>query len=218
MDRLSAFVSATVSNTSYQREDYFLYLEEPTEENPENQLSEKYNFVGYSIKGGANFNINDHHNIFANIGYFERAPFMNAVFSSNTNDANADAENEKVLGFELGYGIRYSKGFININAYSTQWKDKSFTKRLVAQDGGEYYANILGVNALHSGFEIELSYEPLPGLSIRGMGSFGEWQWQNNLTDINVTDGGTVIGTVDLYVKGLKVGDAAQTTAALGVD
>ena len=211
LDRLSAFVSATVSSTSYQREDFYLYT-------PDEQLSDKYNFVGYSIKGGANFNLNDHHNVFANIGYFERAPFMNAVFSSNTNDANADAENEKVLGFELGYGIRYSKGFININAYSTQWKDKSFTKRLVAQDGGEYYANILGVNALHTGIEIELSYEPLPGLHIRGMGSFGDWQWQNNLTDINITDGGTVIGTVDLYVKGLKIGDAAQTTAAIGVD
>jgi len=211
LDKLSAFASATISNTSYTREDFYLYT-------PENQKSDSYSFVGYSIKGGANYNLNDHHNVFANIGYFERAPFMNAVFSSNTNDANEAAENEKVLGFELGYGIRYGKFNVNINAYSTQWKDKSFTKRLPAQDGGEYYANILGVNAVHSGIEVELTYEPLPGLTVRGMGSFGDWQWQNNLTDVNITDGGVVIGTVDLYIKGLKIGDAAQTTAAVGVD
>lgn len=211
-ERLSTFVAVTVSNTSYQREDFYQYA-------PGDQLSKKYNFVGYSAKGGANFNLNDSHNIFANIGYFERAPFMNAVFSNNNNDANEDAENEKVLGFELGYGIRYSKkGSININAYRTQWKDKSFTRRLDTQDGGEFYANILGVNAIHSGVEIEMSYEPLPGLRITGMGSVGNWEWQNNLTDINITDGGDVIGTVDLYVKGLKIGDAAQTTAAMGVD
>ena len=210
-DRLSAFVSATVSNTSYTREDFYQYA-------PGDQKSDTYNFVGFSAKGGANFNLNDHHNVFANIGYFERAPFMNAVFSSNTNDANEDAVNEKVLGFELGYGIRYSNLKIDINAYSTQWKDKSFTRRLNTPDGREVYANILGVNALHSGVELELTWEPAPGLTVRGMGSIGDWHWQNNLTDVPITDGGDVIGTVDLYIKDLKVGDAAQTTAAIGVD
>jgi len=63
-----------------------------------------------------------------------------------------------------------------------------------------------------------MTYEPLPGLRISGMASVGNWKWQNNITDVNITDGGTVIGTVDLYIKGLKVGDAAQTTAALGAD
>jgi hypothetical protein len=210
-ERLSAFASATVSNTSYQREDFYQYA-------PGDQLSDKNNFVGYSVKGGANFNLNDHHNVFANLGYFERAPFMNAVFSHYDNEANEDAVNEKVLSFEIGYGIRYSKGYININGYSTQWKDKSFTKRLLSTDGDEYYANILGVNALHSGVEVELSYEPLPNLRINGMASIADWKWQNNLTNVNITDGGTVIGTVDLYLKGIKVGDAAQTTAAVGVD
>ncbi len=78
---------------------------------PGNQVSKKYNFVGYSIKGGANYNINSHNNIFANIGYFERAPFMNAVFSSNTNVANEEAENEKVFSAELGYGFRFDKEY-----------------------------------------------------------------------------------------------------------
>ncbi len=210
-DKLSAFASATVSNTSYTREDYYQYA-------PGDQVSDKQNFVGFSIKGGANYNLNQHHNVFANVGYFERAPFMSAVFSNYNNDANENAVNEKVLGFELGYGIKYSKLDIKINAYRTQWKDKSFTRRLNTPDGREIYANILGVNALHSGIELELVWEPAPGLTVRGMGSIGDWHWQNNLTDVPITDGGDVIGTVDLYIKDLKVGDAAQTTAAVGVD
>ena len=52
------------------------------------------------------------------------------------------------------------------------------------------------------------------------MGSIGDWQWQNNLKDIIISDGreGGEEETVDLYIKGLKIGDAAQTTAAVGVD
>ncbi len=76
----------------------------------------------------------------------------------------------------------------------------------------------MGVNAIHSGIEAELSWEPVRGLTVRAMGSVGDWTWQNNLEDVNITDGGTVIGTIDLYIKGLKVGDAAQSTAAIGAD
>lgn len=80
-DALAAFVSATVSNTSYRRIDYFQYLDsDPL------QTTDRYNFSGYGIKGGANYNLNDNHNVFVNVGYFEKAPIFGAVFQNFNNE------------------------------------------------------------------------------------------------------------------------------------
>ena len=211
LDNLSAFVSASVANTSYTREDYYQYA-------PGNQISETYRFLGYTAKGGLNYNLNNNHNVFANVGYFERAPFFDTVFPAYNNDGNADAENEKVLGFELGYGLRYKNAGLNVNLYRTQWRDKAFETRVQVPSGEEIYANILGVNAMHMGFELEGWYVPLRGLRFTGSFSMGDWTWQNNLTDVGIYDGSTLVETINLYIKGLKVGDAAQTTAAAGVE
>src|SRR5690606_15821598 len=75
-------------------------------------------------------------------------------------------------------------------------------------------------DALHQGIELDFTYTPIPGLSIYGMASTGDWAWQENVNGVTIFDEGqNEIGTIStLYIKNLKVGDAAQTTAALGVD
>ncbi|MFC2123687.1 TonB-dependent receptor [Bacteroidota bacterium] len=211
LNNLTAFLSATLANTSYAREDFYQYT-------TGNQISDSYRFWGYTGKGGLNYNLNDNHNVFANVGYFERAPFFDTVFSAYDNEGNADAESEKVLGLELGYGIRYGNAGLSVNIYRTQWKDKAFTTRVQVPSGDEIYANILGVNAMHQGVELEGWYNPIRGLRFTGSFSMGDWIWQNNLIDVPIYDGSTLVETVDLYIKGLKVGDAAQTTAALGLE
>ena len=149
-DNIAGFISAAVSNTSYRRVDYFQYL-------PGNQETDKYNFTGYSIKGGANYNINDTHNVFANIGYFEKAPGFDAVFLQFDNDhINADAENQKIFSTELGYGFRGATFAANVNIYRTEWKDRTLTRGFQNPDGSFNSANILGVNAIHQGAEFDL--------------------------------------------------------------
>ena len=73
--------------------------------------SDKVDFVGYSIKGGANYNIDDTNNIFVNVGYFSKAPFLDGnVFQSDSSTLfNEEAINEKVFSAELGYGFRGDK-------------------------------------------------------------------------------------------------------------
>ncbi len=212
---LAAFVSLAASNTSYKRIDYFRYLEsDPLRE------SERVNFFGYQAKGGANYNLNENHNVFANIGYFEKAPFFNAVFINNQNIPNVNAENEKILSYELGYGYRSSKLSGNVNLYRTTWKDRSFTRSIPGQDGTPVYANLLGVDALHQGIEVDFRYEPIRRVALTGMVSVGDWTWLNNLDQVEVFDQNqTRVGTVGpITMAGLKVGDAPQTTAALGLD
>ncbi|WP_258097825.1 TonB-dependent receptor [Marinoscillum pacificum] len=210
---LSAFVSLSGSNTSYQRIDYFQYV-------PGEQETDFQNFLGYQVKGGANYNLTRNHNVFANIGYFEKAPDFDAVFQNFGNNINEDAENQKILSYELGYGYRSSKFSANVNLYRTAWKDRTFTRSYSNQNGDLLYANILGVNAIHQGIEFDASYQPTQALRFAGMLSLGDWTWQNNVDGVTVFDEAqnplTTIPT--LYISGLKVGDAAQTTASLSMD
>ncbi len=213
---LAGFLSLSASNTSYRRIDYFKFLDSDP-----NQKSEWVNIFGYQAKGGANYNLTDNHNVFANVGYFEKAPFFNAVFMNNSNNINRDAEREKIASFELGYGYRSSVFTANINAYYTQWKDKSFTRSFTPRGASEtLYGNFTGVDALHTGLELDFKYKPVNTLSITGMASLGNWKWKNNLPSLVIFD--EAQNAVDSYgpifMKDVKVGDSPQTTFALGVN
>lgn len=213
-DALSAFVTVAASNTSYKRKDFFNYLDtDPLQE------TDFQNFFGYSAKGGANYNLDDNHNVFANVGYFEKAPFSNAVFLNFRNDINPGAENQKIFSAELGYGYRSANFRADLNVYRTEWNDKTFVQRFQQPDGTSASANILGLDALHQGVELEFSYRPSEKLTLTGMASLGDWTWKNDITDVNIfNEDQEIIRTINLYVADLKVGGSAQTTFAAGAD
>mmetsp|Transcript_12207 Transcript_12207/g.14194 ORF Transcript_12207/g.14194 Transcript_12207/m.14194 type:complete len:844 (-) Transcript_12207:1123-3654(-) len=213
-DNFNAFVSTSFQRSSYQRIDYFQYI-------PSNNTSEKVNLNGYSIKGGANYKIDDVQNVFANIGYFERPANFGAVFQNfNNDDVNPDAENEKIFSLELGYGLRGEKFAANVNLYRTQWNDRTFTRGIRATQPGaeDFTANLLGVNALHQGIEFDFTYKPSDKLNFSGMLSLGDWKWDNDLENVGIFDENQQqVSTIYLPIQGLRVSDAAQTTAALGM-
>jgi outer membrane cobalamin receptor len=207
-EKYSGFISGAVSNTQYRRTDYFKYLES----DPNRQTDWKP-FNGYSIKGGANYNISDHHNVFVNGGYFERAPFFRFVFLNSSNEFNPGAKPERVKSIEFGYGLRTSLVAANITVYHTEWLDKALTRRFT-----DLTANITGLNALHQGVEIDFTSRPNKRLEIKGMASIGNWKWTDDVTAEVYDENQSLLGTVNVYAGNLSVGDAAQITAALGVD
>jgi len=213
---LALFFAASVSNTSYSKLDLMKYA--PTD--PDRQ-SDTANFLGYSAKGGANYNIDDRNNVFANIGYFSKAPFLygNVFQSTSSTDLNPDALNEKVFSVEVGYGYRSSSFSANVNLYNTSWLDKSVTGSIANPDptAERLVYNIPGLDALHQGVEVDFAYNITNDLALTGMLSLGNWKWKNNASGDIMDEGGDIIETVDVYAKGLKVSDAAQTTWALGL-
>lgn len=210
---LSVFAAGSFSNVSNKRIEYFGLTVE------EGQETDWASYFAFSGKGGANYNLTDNHNVFVNAGYFERQPDFDAVYINYGNNLNPDAENEKILSFELGYGFRSTILNGNINLYNTQWNDKTFTPSFRQPDGEYYTANMLGVDALHQGIELDFELTPIRNLKITGMASFGNWNWSNNLVDVVITnESQDEVGTVDLYTKDVPVGDAAQTTAAFGIN
>ncbi|MEW7289760.1 TonB-dependent receptor [Aquimarina sp. 2304DJ70-9] len=213
-DNLSAFLSLAGSNTSYKRVDFFNKLDsDPTQE------TDRVDFTGYSVKGGVNYNFDSYQNVFANIGYFERAPDFRSVWPTFDNDeVNDDAENQKIFSAELGYGVRTEKFSANINVYRTEWNDRTEVVRFQQPDGSQAFANLLGVNALHQGVEFDFKYKPFDFLTFTGMVSVGDWKWQENITDVDIiNEDQDVVSTVDIFIEKIPVADAAQTTSALGV-
>jgi outer membrane receptor protein involved in Fe transport len=71
---------------------------------------------------------------------------------------------------------------------------------------------------LHQGIEADFSYQPNDRFSLSGMISVGDWRWKNDVDQVQILDENqVVVGTINkLYIADLKVGDAAQTTLALG--
>lgn len=227
-DQLATFVAASVNNNTYWRKDYFYY-------DAANSKSDTKSFLGFTVKGGANYNIDSNHNVFANIGYISRAPFFSGgVFlqAETSNLVNNDAKNEKVFSFEVGYGFRSSIFAANLNVYRTNWIDKTMTRSLTFTNSEERGSiNLTGVNALHQGIEFDFEAHPVKDLKLTGMFSFGDWQWNNNTSGyiynsqgLPLTKDGEIASGVaapdhaltHVNLKGVKVGNSAQTTFALG--
>lgn len=224
---LSAFIAGSLSNTSYWRYDRLYYDKKHAE-------SKTKSYIGFTVKGGANYNINEHHNVFFNAGYISRAPMFNNVFLTYTssNVTNPDAKNEKVLSFEVGYGYRLKWLQVDLNAYWTKWMDKSMAKQLsVGTQQTDGYINMAGLDARHQGIELEVKASPLYWLDLNGMFSIGDWQWDSNakgyIYDANgqpLDKDGNVASAplaedhyfAGIALKGIRVGGSAQTTAALG--
>ena len=216
-DALSVFLSSSISNTRYGRSSF---LDDSS--NPNGNVSDNANFLGYGVKGGANYNVDDTNNVFANIGYFSRAPFLTgSVFLNKESvELNSEAINEKVFSAEIGYGYRSEKFNANINLYRTSWLDKSITARQLDPDNiGQFLeANIAGLDALHQGIEVDFVAKLSDKLKLTGMFSLGDWTWQSDVQGQLFNQDNEMIKEVTVNAKGLKVNDAAQTTYALGLN
>ncbi len=225
---LSSFISTSLSRTSNWRYDRFYYDKDQAK-------SKTANFWGYCVKGGANYNFNDQHNVFANIGVISRAPFFSGgafVSSTTSNMINPGAINEKAFSSEVGYGFRSKYLSGNLNLYRTLWKDKTIVRSLNASDGSSLVMNVSGVDALHKGIELDFISKPIKNLEITGMISLGDWKWDNNGKGLLFTSAGAPYNSKDgvevpagdpsqtkmnVNLKGIRVGNSAQTTAALGL-
>jgi len=213
-DKFTAFVQGALSQQGFKRVDYFKYkTTDPL------SSTDYENILGGNVKGGVNYNINEHHNVFVNSGYYSKQPFFNAVYPNNASLVNGNLTNEKIFGIEAGYGLRTKMFAANVNLYRTSWKDRYQRSNDGATDNPGGYYDFSGITEIHSGIEIDGTAKVIDKLTITGMLSIGDWQYQGTSTSNRYDSSNAPIGggtTTTLYLDGVRVGDAAQTTAALG--
>ena len=189
-----------------------------------------------TVKTGASYRFDDNHNLFANIGFFNRAPRYNNViirqyidrfelFDENNPPQqiglieekgriveSASTNNEVVYAFELGYGFKSSLFSANVNSYYTYWDNKPLDRLpTVLEDPSDPESpripvNISGIAALHRGIEIDFALKIQRKITIEGLASLGDWKWNSGATT-TLPNG----ATYQFDAKGVRVGDAAQT-------
>lgn len=231
--KLNMVIAGAINNNTYWRKEFFFA-------DAENSKSATKNFLAGSIKGGVNYNIDRHNNVFVNGGYISRAPyFSGGVFLSvqRSNITNPDPKNEKVASVEVGYGYHSPILAVEVNGYYTRWMDRTMSKgnQISNSDNGSnyYYFNMSGVDARHMGVEFTAKYKPVRWFDLDLMLSLGDWEWDSNATGYFYNQNGDPLSSLNgtlasgimapdhlfatLDQKGVKVSGSAQTTASVGV-
>jgi outer membrane receptor protein involved in Fe transport len=205
---LTIFGNMTGSVSGYQRVDYFL----PHNPGKDANVTPWKYIPGFTVKAGANYNINETMNVFLNLGYISKAQRFNNVYD-RSNQLFGDIKNEQVRAIEVGYSYVQPRFTLNVNAYYTSWLNKPADRAMRVQIDGEFFsANINDMNARHMGIEFEFAWKILDNLTFESLLSLGDWKWTSADTARFYDDNGQEIKDEARYfdARGLYVGDAAQ--------
>ncbi|SEH60009.1 Outer membrane receptor proteins, mostly Fe transport [Paenimyroides aquimaris] len=217
-DRFSAFFQGAVSNQSHVRWDPYQYTEAE-------EKSEKVNNVGYNIKGGLSYNIDNKHTFFGNAGVYSRQPYHDNIYLSFGNAVNPFTKNEDIVGLELGYKFVSEFVAVNVNAYKTTWANRveSSVETVSSTDpdyphlaGQQLFTVNRGVKQDHKGIELDIQAKPLYNLEVKGFASIGDWIYKGSTVTEIRTEDREILETSMRDLDGGKVGNAAQTTFGLG--
>ena len=218
-DKFSVFFQGAISNQSYQRTGRF----------SDPGTSEKFNEMGYNVKGGVSYSINEMNTIFVNVGKFSRQPFLDNAFQ-NIRRSNAlvepTVENEEITGYEAGYRFEADDILINFNAYITDWDNRTVLSGGeidpdgTPDTGDEVEINIFerGVRQYHTGAEVDLQWRTTDWLTLTGYASGGSWVYRGESTFQTYNDetGELIAEGEGVDRTGVKVSTAPQTAAGLG--
>lgn len=217
-DRFSAFFQGAISNQTNQRWDYYQYT-------PQEEKSEKVSNVGYNVKGGLSYNIDNKHTFFGNAGVYSRQPYHDNIFISFGNTVNPYTKNEDIVGLELGYKFVSEFVSVNVNAYKTTWANRveSAVRTVEADDpnypqlaGQQLFTVNRGVKQDHQGIELNIQAKPLYNLEVKGFASIGDWRYKGSVVSEIRTEDREILETSTNDIDGGKVGNAAQTSFGLG--
>ena len=220
-DNFSAFAQGSLSNQTHQRFDRYDYL-------PEFEKSDKVSNLGYNIKAGGSYTIDNKHAFYVNSGLYSRQPYHDNIYLNFTNEVNPLTSNEKIFGLEAGYTFKSKLFSASLNAYRTSWEDRVVSSSRVVTattetvgttvltQGDLVYKSNLGVQQLHTGLELDFILRPIDKLDIKGFASIGNWEYKGQSVTRQTDENQNLLTETLVDVDGGKVGDAAQTTWGLG--
>ena len=234
-NNVTAFLNLTGSHKFYKRIDYFkkqdLVLEDTTLtqavgvneaiwydgnrytlESDEARFAETNweVFPGYTVKLGANWNIDQHHNVFFNTGVLSQAPTFANVFTYDNTSYDL-TNNNRVEAVELGYGYRSSDFSLNFNIYNTVWQNKPQSGPFPLDGGDMGTANLIGMNSLHKGIELDFAWKLSDKIIYEFLSSFGDWRWTSEDAISYVYYEQQLVETHIINMKDVPVGDSPQT-------
>ncbi len=211
-DRFSIYGTGGYSVIKYFLTDHFT-----SENGAEKEIESDY-IGGYQGKGGVNFRVNKELNVYANAGYVSKVPIFDQVIDDITVSLAEDYTNETFISGELGANWKGldNKLSLNANVYYTKWDNRATSRGVTNADGSEGIVYLDGIAQTHMGVEVDFAYQPARYFRLDGAGSFGMWEYNEDVSGSYVADKNTgVRENYTYYLKDIKVGDAPQTQFAL---
>ena len=218
---ISAYGMAGYSTISYTFTDHF------ADDGTGKELyAENKGIPGFQVKGGGLFRLSDGLGIYANLGLVSKVPIFDNAINDRDGSVALNPENENFQHIELGVNTTQLNGQLTVDAnyYNTTWLNRSNLRSVINEDGSESYIFLTGMDANHSGFEVEAAFRPMSLFRVDASVGLGNWVLIDDVKGQFKTYAADTAGILieDLteyryYVKDLKVGDAPQTQIAVGV-
>lgn len=218
----SAFIQGALSTQSYQREGRMIGTGDGLGK------SDKVEKVGYNLKGGLGYSINENHTFFANAGFYSRQPFLDNIFANilySNELVSPDVDNEEITGFEGGYRFKNEKIKLNIDVYWTKWANRFISTAgprigIAPEPIQTSTYRYTDVTQFHRGAEFDLQYKATDYLRLKSFGSFGKWTYDDATpyTLQNDETGEFLVTNGNADLTDVKVGNAPQTSVGFGVN
>lgn len=182
-----------------------------------NILSERAIGKGASIKGGVHKRVTNSYSLYLNGALYRRAPYHNIYFASGNNNITEGVKEEVNVMVEGGVRYISDRVTVEVGTYHSLWKNKSLISSKYSQpDQSDNRYMVQGLNALHSGVEATAGWQASHWASFDASLSIGYWRWLNDVAaNIYHPYSGELIEQINIYTKGLPVGDAPQFQLSL---
>ena len=184
------------------------------------QKSDWAHGMGASFKGGILWKADDNNALYFNAGYNSRLPYAGVYLASSDLSITNDITNETNIMAEMGWRPTWNGGGMELSAYIASWRNKTLTISAAKQANAaaEKY-QIKGLNALHTGIELNAHQQLTPWLKASVYAMTASWKWKNSGNAITYdTYSGETLKETSISCDGLHVGDAPQTQMGAQLD
>ncbi len=177
--------------------------------------SDRLNFFTYKAKLELHYNISGAHQLSANAGYSQDAPYFQYSFVSprTRNAVTPGLTTSKTFAGELTYNMRYPWMRMSLSAYWMKLWDQSKVLNFY-DDYYKAYSNFAmsGIDQRHMGIEAALQIPIVAGISFNGAASWGEYIYTSNPLVTQTVDNSaqTLMENADVYYKNLYVESTPQ--------
>lgn len=195
--------------------------------NPNNSFGAgaHHSFTDMMVKGGLTYKFNGRHLLAANITYGSQAPLPNdAYISPRVNDATPDGlKSGRIFSADLSYIFSTTRLQGRISLFQTNFFDQ-LVRNSYYYDGVTFVNHVMtGVNKVHHGVELGLSYKLDNHWTFDLAGTVSEYYFSNNPMGLYTSENGKDVGEYSLnpqervYLNGVYVGGTPQVAGTFGV-
>lgn len=195
--------------------------------NPDNSYGpgRHHSFTDMMLKGGLTYKFNGRHILTANLSYGTQAPLINdAYISPRVSDATPDnLKSSRLFAADLNYIFSTPKLQGRVSVFQTNFYDM-LERNSYYYDGVTFVNHVMtGVNKVHHGVELGLTYKLDGHWSFDLAGTISEYYYANNPMGQYSTENGKDVGEYSLqdeervYMKGVYVGGMPQVAGTFGI-